>query len=149
MKTETQLCKILVRIWLFFIGAIATGFYTNQTTLMQIYNFFVVFDITVYFCVALYGVVIFILNVKRLDIPCLCLLVIFSGTLIMLLMGILEIVWYQVEQQLVDWLNLLWSCLELLFAMYVMVTMYIINNCSISYCSKCGENEIYEILSGK
>ncbi|MGD9733984.1 MAG: hypothetical protein AB7U45_17560 [Desulfamplus sp.] len=149
MKTEIQLCKIIIKLWVFFIGAIATGFYTNQTTISQVYNFFIVFNITVYFCVSLYGIVLFILNVKRTDIPCLCLFAILSGMLIMLLMGIMEIVWYQVDQVLVDWLNLSWSFLELGFAVYVIITLYIINNCSISYCTKCGDKEFYEIFSGK
>jgi len=150
-KSEVKLGRFILKLWFIVITAIATGFYTNQIELNEVERYLGGFNIGFYFLISIYCLTIFLFHIRK-KMPAACLSVILFGAFITGVMGALDVVWYRLdeEQVLLTWLNLLWSFLELGYAVYVASTVYILNNFQIQLENACEEKDILdEILSDK
>jgi hypothetical protein len=129
MKLETITGSIFLKLWLGFVILLLTGYLSNDIKLNTLINCLIYFNIAVYFITSAYALISLMIAVRD-RMPVICILITFSATIIMSLMGILDIYWCtkETEQVLVDWLNLLWTMLEFCFAVYVVETVYLVNN---------------------
>ncbi|MBF0227994.1 MAG: hypothetical protein HQK63_00110 [Desulfamplus sp.] len=150
MKSEKHVFKFMLKLWFIVITAIATGFYTQQITLRDVERYLGGFNIAFYFFVSVYALTVFLYHIRK-KMPSSCLAAVLFGAFISGSMGVLDIVWYRLEaeQVLLTWLNMLWSFLELSYAVYIALTIYIINNYQIRFDKECKNDFLDEILSEK
>lgn len=128
MKPEQEIGKFAFKIWVIFITAVATGYYTSQVSLWQVDRYVGGFNMALFLSTSIYCFASAVIHIKNCK-PTICVMTIFSGGLLSLFMFICTVLWYQDDTIIVTtWLSLCFGVLKSAYSMYIVTTVYILNN---------------------
>ena len=129
MKSEIISGKILIRVWAGVLSMILASFFAKQCSLVEISRYLTLINLFIYLLTAVYGLISFVLASNN-KLPGICAAIPMTAIIIMISMGSMEIIWLLKgnDQNLIKWWDIIQEMLNALFAVYIMTTMYIINN---------------------
>ena len=139
IKTEKDVINSVVKIWGLIMSLFATSLFTKTFSLADVDKYLGALNAALFLIVAVYSIYCTITAVKDCKaFP--YIFAVFSGGLLCLTMTILQICWFNVDQVLIVWLNLLWTSAESATALYIGFVIHLIHTASCSQ-KECKEKE--------
>ncbi len=129
MKAEITSGRILIQVWGVLLSMILANFFAKECSLVEISHYLTLINVFIYLATAIYGLISFVLASNK-KLPGICAAIPMIAIIIMLSMISMEIIWFLKDnnEKLIKWWDIIQEMLNALFAVYIMTTMYIINN---------------------
>ncbi|SMC69540.1 hypothetical protein SAMN02746065_107162 [Desulfocicer vacuolatum DSM 3385] len=129
MKPEITSGRILIQAWGVLLSMILANFFSKKCSLVEISHYLTLINILIYLATAVYGLISFVLASNN-KLPGICAAIPIIAIVIMISMASMEIIWFLKDhnEKLIKWWDIIQEMLNAMFAVYIMTTMYIINN---------------------